>query len=60
LLSSPALFPFDILLSSKPISDINPRIALYRQGRNEELVSLQPHENRQLQPSERAGLINEY
>jgi len=42
LLSSPSLFPFDISLSGKELSDRNPRIVLYRQGRNEELVSLQP------------------
>lgn len=41
LLSSPSLFPFDISLSGKQLSDSNSRIALYRQGRNEELVSLQ-------------------
>lgn len=42
LLASPSLFPFDISLSGKEFSDSNSRIALYRQGRNEELVSLQP------------------
>ncbi len=41
LLSSPSLFPFDILLSGKGFSDSNSRIALYGQGRNEELVALQ-------------------
>jgi hypothetical protein len=40
LLASPSLFPFDISLSGKEFSDSNSRIALYRQGRNEELVSL--------------------
>ena len=42
LLRSLSLFPFDISLSGKDFSDSNSRIALYRQGRNEELVSLQP------------------
>ncbi len=41
LLSSPSLFPFDIRLSGQEFSDTNSRIALYRQGRNEELVALQ-------------------
>lgn len=41
LLSSPSLFPFDISSAGRQVSDINPRIVLYRQGRNEELVSLQ-------------------
>jgi hypothetical protein len=40
LLTSPSLFPFDISLSGKEFLDSNSRIALYRQGRNEELVSL--------------------
>jgi hypothetical protein len=40
LMASPSLFPFDISLSGKEFSDSNSRIALYRQGRNEELVSL--------------------
>jgi hypothetical protein len=40
LLASPSLFPFDISLSGKEFLDSNSRIALYRQGRNEELVSL--------------------
>jgi len=42
LLASPSLFPFDISLSSKDFLNTSSRIALYRQGRNEELVSLQP------------------
>lgn len=41
LLSSPSLFPFDTSSTGQRIPDTNPRIALYRQGRNEELVSLQ-------------------
>ncbi len=41
LLASPSLFPFDIYLSGKEVLESNPRVALYRQGRNEELVSLQ-------------------
>lgn len=41
LLGSPALFPFEIPLASKSLPISNPRLALYRQGRNEELVSLQ-------------------
>ena len=41
LLSSPSLFPFDIPLSGKDLPNSSSRIALYRQGRNEELVSLQ-------------------
>ncbi len=41
LLSLPSLFPFNISLSGKQFSDSNPRIILYRQGRDEELVSLQ-------------------
>ncbi len=40
LLSSPSLFPFDVSLAGKDFPDNNSRIALYRQGRNEELVSL--------------------
>ncbi len=40
LLSSPSLFPFDVSLSGKDLPDVNSRIALYCQGRNEELVSL--------------------
>lgn len=42
LLASPSLFPFVVSLTSKEASNVNSRIALYRQGRNEELVSLQP------------------
>jgi hypothetical protein len=42
LLASPSLFPFDINLSGRDFAESSPRIALYRQGRNEELVSLQP------------------
>ena len=42
LLASPSLFPFDISISGKDFLDTSSRIALYRQGRNEELVSLQP------------------
>ncbi|MGI8910864.1 MAG: hypothetical protein ACR2JR_09985 [Rubrobacteraceae bacterium] len=42
LLASPSLFPFDISLSGREFSDSNSRIALYSQGKNEELVSLQP------------------
>lgn len=42
LLASPSLFAFDIVLSGKEFLDSNSRIALYRQGRSEELVSLQP------------------
>jgi hypothetical protein len=42
LLASPSLFPFDISLSGKEFLDSSSRIALYRQGKNEELVSLQP------------------
>ncbi len=41
LLASPSLFPFDIHLSGKEISDGNSRVVLYRQGRNEDLVALQ-------------------
>ncbi len=40
LLASPSLFPFDISLSGKEFLDSNSRVALYRQGRNEDLVSL--------------------
>ena len=42
LLASPSLFPFDITLSGREFAESSPRIALYRQGRNEELVALQP------------------
>lgn len=41
LLSSPSLFPFEVSLLGKDLPDSNPRITLYRQGRNEELVALQ-------------------
>jgi hypothetical protein len=40
LLASASLFPFDIALPGKEFVDSNSRIALYRQSRNEELVSL--------------------
>lgn len=46
LLASPSLFPFDISLSGKEFVDSNSRVVLYRQGRNEELVSLQSPANR--------------
>jgi len=42
LLASPSLFPFDISLSGRGFAESSPRIALYRQGRNEELVAIQP------------------
>jgi hypothetical protein len=41
LLNSPSLFPFDISLSGREFSNSNSRLALYSQGRNEALVSLQ-------------------
>jgi hypothetical protein len=41
LLASPSLFPFEISLSGNEFAGSNSRIALYRQGGNEELVSLQ-------------------
>lgn len=44
LLSSPALFPLELPLPSGNIAENNPRLTLYRQGRNEDLVSLNSQE----------------
>ncbi len=41
LLASPSLFPFDTSFAGKQHVNSNPRITLYSQGRNEELISRQ-------------------